>query len=413
MKSSWETKRLRDLPVLFVDGDRSGRYPKRSEFVSEGILFLNAESITNGFVNLDAANFIAPEKFSTIKKGRLQRGDVLVTMRGNGVGKVAFFAGIPPTGLINAQMLIVRSTSDSLNPLFLYYLILTPFYFERLRGLATGSAQPQLSIASLRELEISIPQSEEQNKIASILSAYDDLFANNSRRIKILQEMAKTIYDEWFVKFHFPGHEKVKMVESELGLIPEGWEVKRLGEVCSILMGQSPKSEYYNTKGEGLPFHQGVTDFGERFPSTRVFCNIAGRVAEPGDILFSVRAPVGRINLADCRIVIGRGLSAIRNLEGFQCFTLYQLNYVFSKEDIIGGGTIFKAVTKGDMEGIKCLYPPKDYLIGYEKVCVPISEELAVLDKKNRILRRTRDLLLPKLISGEIDVENLDIKTEE
>lgn len=178
-------------------------------------------------------------------------------------------------------------------------------------------------------------------------------------------------------------------------------------------MGQSPKSVYYNTEGKGLPFHQGVTDFGERFPTTRVFCTITSRIAEPGDILFSVRAPVGRINLADCKIVVGRGLCAIRNSHGFQCFTFHQLKETFSEEDMIGGGTIFKAVTKGDMGRIKFLHPPEELLRLFEKICAPIDKQIAVLEQKNRILHQSRDLLLPKLFSGELDVSELDTSIPE
>src|SRR4029077_19757019 len=153
-----------------------------------------------------------------------------------------------------------------------------------------------------------------------ILSAYDDLIENNLRRIRILEEMARSIYREWFVSFRFPGHENAKRVDSPLGPIPEGWEVKKLGDVCQLTMGQSPKSEFYNKSGEGRPFHQGVTDFGERFPTDRLFCTARGRIAEAGDILFSVRAPVGRMNIADKKIIIGRGLSAIRHIASHQAF---------------------------------------------------------------------------------------------
>lgn len=426
MKSSWETKRLRDLPVLFVDGDRSGRYPKRSEFVSEGILFLNAESITNGFVNLDAANFIAPEKFSTIKKGRLQRGDVLVTMRGNGVGKVAFFAGIPPTGLINAQMLIVRSTSDSLNPLFLYYLILTPFYFERLRGLATGSAQPQLSIASLRELEISIPQSEEQNKIASILSAYDDLFANNSRRIKILQEMAKTIYDEWFVKFHFPGHEKVKMVESELGMLPEGWEVTVLEGTCNRITDGSHSSP--KSVEEGLPMAsvKDMHDWGFEIENCRKisiedFNGLVRNDCKPlkGDVLIAKDGSYLKHVFAiekELNLVILSSIAILRpNERVLPYYLAFYLRDPKVKDRLKGyvSGVALPRIILKDFRKFKCVLPPIEIQKAWVDIINPMVKNCWRMVDKNKNLRQTRDLLLPKLISGEIDVENLDIKTEE
>lgn len=294
-------------------------------------------------------------------------------------------------------------------PRYVYYYLQT-LNLERFNS---GAGVPTLNRNDLDTLEIAVHPLPTQRKIAAILSAYDDLIENNKRRIEILEEMAQALYREWFVKFRFPGHEKVRMVESEIGTVPEGWEVKKLGDVCNILMGQSPKSEFYNDTGEGLPFHQGVTDFGDRFPIERMYCTVQNRIAEAGDILFSVRAPVGRINIADKKIVIGRGLCAIRNKSGYQMFVFQQLKEKFKEEDSMGGGTIFKSVTKDDMNGIKFLVPPEELLKSYEEILTPIFPELKNLTIKNANLRRTRDLLLPKLISGELEVENLGISLKE
>ena len=174
-------------------------------------------------------------------------------------------------------------------------------------------------------------------------------------------------------------------------------------------MGQSPKSEFYNETGEGLPFHQGVTDFGQRFPMDRVYCTIQKRIAEDGDILFSVRAPVGRINVANKKIVIGRGLAAIRSKSGDQIFVLQQLKDRFQEEDTMGSGTIFNAITKADLLSVQLLEPPKSIVVNFEEIAEPIFLQLANLTIKNTNLQKTRDLLLPKLISGEIGVSELDI----
>ena len=132
-----------------------------------------------------------------------------------------------------------------------------------------------------------------------------------------------------------------------------------------------------------------------------------------GDILFSVRAPVGRINISDKKIVIGRGLCAIRSNSSKQTYVLQQLKEQFLEEDIMGGGTIFKSVTKADVHGIKLLVPTEMLLKSFEEIMIPIFAELKNLTFKNANLRRTRDLLLPKLISGEVDVSSLDIITGE
>ena len=152
--------------------------------------------------------------------------------------------------------------------------------------------------------------------------------------------MARALYREWFVEFRFPGHDKISRVASPLGDIPQGWEVKKLKDVCHLTMGQSPKSEFYNQWiGEGQPFHQGVTDFGDRFPTRPPILH--GRrtvLREAGDILFSVRhAPVGRMNIADKRIVLGRGLSATRHNEGHaKRFSGSSCANRFSKDDMHG-----------------------------------------------------------------------------
>lgn len=304
---------------------------------------------------------------------------------------------------------IIRSIDENKLVNRYLYFALRP-QLDLLRSISTGAATKFLTLTILNEIELKLPPLPTQRKIASILSAYDDLIENNTRRIKVLEEMAQMIYREWFVKFCFPGHENVRMVDSTMGRIPEVWEVKRLTDDCNIIMGQSPKSEFYNEEGNGLPFHQGVTDFGDRFPTDRVYCTVENRIAEAGDILFSVRAPVGRLNIAIRKMVIGRGLSAIRSKTGNQAFVLQQLKEQFKETDLMGGGTIFKAVTKEDVHGIKMLVPVDSLIQKFEKTMQPIFRELEILSHKNINLRKTRDLLLPKLISGEVHINNIRLE---
>ena len=279
----------------------------------------------------------------------------------------------------------------------------------RMQSISRGTTQDNLSLNKLLIFDFLTPPLPTQRKIAAILSAYDDLIENNTRRIALLEQMAQLLYREWFVHFRFPGHESVPLVESELGPIPEGWATRSLGEVCYLVAGQSPKSEFYNEDGEGLPFHQGVKDFGNLYPTTRVYCTVTKRVAETGDILFSVRAPVGRMNITDRKIVIGRGLHAIRSKTGNQTYIFLQLKDKFHEEDMMGGGTIFKSVTKADVLGIQLLIPPDNLLAKFEQIATPMLSETKVLTDKNANLRRTRDLLLPRLISGQVDVSEVGI----
>ncbi|MCC5954209.1 MAG: restriction endonuclease subunit S [Acidimicrobiia bacterium] len=273
----------------------------------------------------------------------------------------------------------------------------------------TGAAQPKLSQANLRRLPLRVPPLAEQSAIASILDAIDDLIENNRRRVEVLEEMARAIYREWFVRFRFPGHEDVPLVDSPLGLFPEGWRTVRLADSAQVTMGQSPKSEFYNGEGVGTPFHQGVTDFGSHYPTHRKYCTVQKRLADEGDVLVSVRAPVGRLNIADRTLVIGRGLAAVRSRRGHQNLLLGNLKEVFSEEDSMGGGTIFKAIGKAELEGLQVLEVPEALAQLAEAHLAAKSDLIRSLTFSTRRLTALRDLLLPKLVTGQIDVSDLDL----
>lgn len=175
-------------------------------------------------------------------------------------------------------------------------------------------------------------------------------------------------------------------------------------------MGQSPSSEFYNDAGVGLPFHQGVGTYGERFPINSTFCSIEGRLAQENDILFSVRAPVGRLNIATTQSIIGRGLCAINSKNGQSDYLFYLLNHIFSKEDIIGNGAIFNSVSKDELLGFKLLKPNDEIVEAFNNQAKTINEAIRNLYDKNENLTEQKNKLLPKLISGKLSVENLDVQ---
>ena len=299
--------------------------------------------------------------------------------------------------------LVAYPASEQIETRFLFYL-LTDAKLSRYAG---GAAQPLVTQTVLKQVKVRVPPLPIQQRIAGILSAYDELIENSQRRIKLLEAMARALYREWFVHFRFPGHENHPRIPSPLGESPQGWEVKKLKDVCRLTMGQSPKSEFYNEAGDGVAFHQGVTDFGDRFPSDRLFCTADGRIAEAGDILFSVRAPVGRMNIANKKILLGRGLSAIRHNQGCQAFLWEQLKNRFTEVDMMGNGSIFASVTKDDMQGIELLCPSPPLIEVVTKHFDPVHSEIAALGQQIQTLRSTRDLLLPRLLSGQIDVKTI------
>jgi type I restriction enzyme S subunit len=285
-----------------------------------------------------------------------------------------------------------------------------------------GAVFDSLKCADIPNFTLTVPPIADQEHIANVLGSLDDKIELNRRMNGLLEGMARAVFKAWFIDFgpvkakaagaaSFPGMPQAvfdelptTFVNSELGQIPEGWEAKPLGEVLDVTMGQSPPSEYYNESGEGLPFHQGVRDYGFRFPTHRVYCTLEARLAEAGDVLLSVRAPVGRINVADRRVVIGRGLAAIRHPNGYQSYALYLLKHLFAEEDAVGDGTIYKAITKKFLLSMQVVRPPDAIVREADRLLRPLDSLLEIDEKESRGLTAIRDTLLPKLISGEIAV---------
>ncbi|VBC99328.1 type I restriction enzyme specificity protein [Burkholderia pseudomallei] len=307
-------------------------------------------------------------------------------------------------------------------PRFVYYFF--RMMATRLAGMDVGSANPTLNRNHVHPIEIVWPKRlATQEAIAKTLGALDEKIDQNSCTIRTLELLARATFRAWFVDFEpvkvkasggtsFPSMPKhifdalpTRLADSEIGPIPEGWGVKPLEKIVHLTMGQSPSSEFYNREGDGLPFHQGVTDYGFRFPTHRVYCTAEGRLAEPQDILLSVRAPVGRINVADRRLVLGRGLAGVRHRNGFQSFLLHQLGHVFAEEDAIGDGTIFKAVTKQFLANMPFLVPADDIGKAFENLVRPLDDLVEASEVETRKLAELRDYLLPRLLTGSVRVE--------
>lgn len=390
-----------------LNGGPFGSKLTTKHYTNSGVPVIRGTNLSGG-TRFSFENFVwvSEEKADELLPNNAHPGDLVFTQRGT-IGQVGLIPLDAPFNrfVISQSQMKLSPDPARADALFLYYYFSSPGTVKAIENLAFAAGVPHINLEILRNFEVPLPPLPVQRRIAGILTAYDDLIENSRRRIRILETMASALYREWFVHFRFPGYEEQPRIGSALGEIPQAWEVKKLKDVCRLTMGQSPKSEFYNETGEGQPFHQGVTNFGDRFPTDRLFCSVEGRIAEAGDILFSVRAPVGRMNIANKKIIMGRGLSAIRHNDGHQAFLWEQLRIRFTEDDMMGNGAIFAAVTKDDMQGIEILCPPQSLIMSAEKQLVPMHEEIGNLTRQIQNLRRTRDLLLPRLLSGQVEVE--------
>jgi len=365
-----------------------------------GFPLIRTPNIGRGRFKLDGVYRVSQETYDKWSIRAVPQKNDLILAREAPAGNVAIIKSEKPYCL-GQRTVLIRPNPELIDAEFLTYFLLAPKQQAALLKNQIGVHVGHVNMKDIRKLPLEhLPSINEQKRRASILASYDDLIENNKRRIELLEESARQLYKEWFVRFRFPGHEHVKIIDG----VPEGWSFRPLKEIASITMGQSPKSEFYNSDGDGLPFHQGVTKFGFRFVEHEMYCTKPTRLSQPGDILFSVRAPVGRMNIAHDVIVLGRGLSAIHSIDGRQSFLFYALKSYFFKEDMIGGGAIYASVTKRDMETQELLIPPPSLLNEFNDFSSDVDKQIYNLHQMNVNLTRARSLLLPKLMNGEIVV---------
>lgn len=294
---------------------------------------------------------------------------------------------------------------------YLYYLMKSLNLNDR----QVGSSQPLLTQGVLNNISVKIYESSQtQQSIAAVLSALDKKIALNKQINARLEEMAKTLYDYWFVQFDFPdangkpykssGGEMV-FDETLKREIPKGWEVKNLNQVADIVMGQSPDGASYNLEQEGTIFFQGSTDFDWRFPNVRQYTTSPTRFAQKGDILLSVRAPVGDLNISPFECCIGRGLAALRSKSGNNSFLFYVMKYfktVFERRNT--EGTTFGSITKDDLHSLKLVAPADNALEKYNEIASKYDEMIFIRSQQSHQLTQLRDFLLPMLMNGQVSV---------
>lgn len=349
-------------------------------------------------------------------------------------GKIARFytTSSPGIGHGSTEFIVIRGRSDITDTDFAYYLT----QWDEVRNYAIGqmtgtSGRQRVPTESLDHLIITLPPLTEQRAIAYILGTLDDKIELNRRMNETLEAMARALFKSWFVDFDpvrakaegrwkrgqslpgLPAHLydlfPDSFEDSELGEIPKGWKVECVNDEFNLTMGQSPPGETYNKAGEGIPFYQGRTDFGFRFPIRRIYCTAPTRFAKQGDTLISVRAPVGDINMASEDCAIGRGVAAARHRTGSRYYTF---QFMCSKEEVFrrfeAEGTVFGSIGKKDLYSISCIVPPRDLVLEFERMVTAVASCIESTDHETLIVSTLRETLLPKLILGELCVKDAE-----
>jgi type I restriction enzyme S subunit len=419
----WQILPIESLCLKVTSGGTPSR--KNPEFYKDGnIIWIKTQELKDWYIE-NSQEKITEEALKKSSAKLLPVNTVLMAMYGDG-RTITSLGILRKEAATNQACCALVPNFDICEPLYLFYLL--KFHKNHLIKLALGGVQRNLSGTIIRNFKVKVPPLPIQRKIAAILSAYDDLIENNTRRIEILEEMARSLYREWFVNFRFPGHEQVKMVDSELGLIPEGWRYSSLKEL-PIQFIDGDRSSNYPKRSEfvdnGIIFlstkniNQDKIDLSKvNFITREKFESIKKGRVQPLDIVMTTRKSIGKVALFNCKYstALINAQMLILRADGKVIDQIYLFYLMCSNEyqEVIknfASGSTQPQIPIQDLKQIEILCPPIAIQRKFSEIVSSYNSLIKNLQSKNANLRQTRDLLLPKLISGEIDVEKLYINT--
>ena len=413
----------------------SGYAFKSSAFANSGVPVVKIANIRVGDVDIKDCQFVSEDYILAIDgKYHVLSGDILISLTGSQitqpssvVGRVARQSKNAPLCLLNQRAgKVIIKRKELCDHTFIYYALFRPETRKVLASMGHGAAsQANVSPSQVESLEIPFPPLPKQRRIAAILSAYDDLIENNTRRIQLLEEMARRIYEEWFVRFRFPGHENVPLVASELGPVPQGW-LEPFSTHIDFLEGPGLRNWQY--RNEGIPFLNIRTLIPNDIDKSKLQFLDVGEVEskyrhfllKAYDHVVSSSGTLGRIvTIQERHLPLMLNTSIIRmrpKSERMGCWLLKHFlvaAYFQNQINAFASGSAQKNYGPMHLKQMWIISPTKEIKEQFEQLITPLEEQILNLSKRNNNLRTTRDLLLPKLISGAIDVADLDIGADE
>lgn len=393
---------LQDVCSLITDGTHDS--PKLQ---SSGVPFIKGKHISGGSIDFQNCDFITAEDHAAcVRRVKPKRGDILFSNIGS-VGDTAVVKSDQEFSIKNVALF--RPDPQKAHPQYVYYLVCGSGFRAGILNQRSGAAQPFITLGNLRSFKFSYESDlPTQRKIAGILSAYDDLIENNLRRIKILEEMAQSLYHEWFVHFRFPGHESVHFTQSDIGRIPKGWKIKAMTEAVTV----RPKVTI--PKGSGIPFVTmgGLSESSMLITEVESRDSPTGARFRNGDILFARITPclengkTGFVEFLPSAESAACGSTEFIVLRSKTVCPQYV--YLMARSDAfrdnaiksMSGATGRQRVRDECFDQFYLAQPPQDLLVRFESIAAPQFDLIHSLNRRNQILRRTRNLLLPKLMKS-------------
>ena len=379
--------------------DISSGLSKSKDQFGSGYPFLSFKTVFNHTIIPTDLKDLAQTTLSEQNKYSILYGDVFLTRTSetaNELGMSSVALKNYPQATFNGftkRLRPKKGVMEIIDPKFIAYYLRTKDFRNQIDSISVLTTRASLNQGMIEKLTITVPNIKTQKKIAAILSALDEKIAINRAINENLERQAMALYAEMF-----------------LNISNNDVTSGTLSDIAVITMGQSPSGSSYNEDGVGEVFYQGRAEFGFRFPKRRLFTTEPKRMAETGDVLLSVRAPVGDLNVAYERCCIGRGLGAIHSKTGHSSFVLYTMFALRSQLDVFNGeGTVFGSINRDSLNAMPIAVPPMAEIDRFEAVAHPIDELIRANYEENCRSEAIRDSLLPKLMSGEINVSAVQL----
>ena len=386
----------------------------QSDYSEEGIPVVMPKDIVGGRISSETVARVSSDHVNRLSRHQLSSGDIVYGRRGD-IGRQALVRPKQAGWMCGTGCLRISIGESILNPLFLHYYLSQNEVVGWITNQAVGATMPNLNTGILRSVPVRYPPLPIQRRIAGILSAYDDLIENSQRRIKILEEMARRLYREWFVQFRFPGHEGCRMVESPLGEIPEGWGVTPFSGLAQYINGYAFKPGDWGNSGKPIikirELKSGVTAETPRNEGNSISEKYLVR---DGDVLFSWSADLDAYLWAGGDGLLNQHLfNVIPSEEYSRSFCFHALKEAMPRFRALSLGATMHHIKRSALDQVYVAVPPIEIRRKLDDLIEPLHYQLITLAKHIATLRRTRDLLLPRLLSGQIDVEALPELTAE
>jgi len=422
--SEWPSVALEEIAAPDKNAIAIGPFGSRMKkdlYVEAGVPVIRGTNITGSREFQGDFVYVSESTADELGRANVFGGDLVFPHRG-AIGEVGIVPSRNQRYMLSTSLMKFSCDREQADPLFLYYFFRSAEgRYELLKNASQvgtpGIARP---LESLRSVRLKLPPLSAQQSIAHILGTLDDKIELNRRMNRTMEALARAIFKSWFIDFG-PVHAKAEgrepvgldpetaalfpdsFQDSPLGKIPKGWEVSTVGEEFQLTMGQSPPGSTYNEDGDGLPFFQGRRDFGLRFPTRRVFCAAPKRIAEAGDTLVTVRAPVGDVNMAPERLCVGRGLATVRHRSGSRSYTYYSMISLQNRfREYESEGTVFGAINKSQFSDLKWVAPPNETVAAFENQLFAVDERIGLNEEESFRLAGVRDAVLPELMLGRV-----------